>query len=168
MNKTIFLILCLFGSIVCIYGESYSDTVSVNSGWTADRISWTHELPSNYTNITSLTLIIEAYDVNFKNVVTINDITVGNLNKTGTNQWGTTTLTLDANTLQQISNAHPSSLRVTVTPYCDWIKINTSTLTMEYVVDNGQGNSSVKAPIPLFSIILSIVFMSSIIYNKIK
>ena len=168
MNKTILLILCLFGSIVCVNGESYSDTVNVNSAYTNSPISWVHTIPSNCTNITSLTIKIKAYDVDNSDYipVSINGIQIGYLNGGHNNQWDTTTLTPDSDTLKQISDTNLSSLTVEVNPGGEYMEIDTSELTIEYESDDG--GTPVKTPIPFIAIILTIAFMSSIIYYKIK
>ena len=139
MNKTILIILCLFGSIVFVNGESYSDTVSnIHPSATSSSISWVHTIPSNCTNITSLTIKIRAYDVDNSDYipVSINGIQIGYLNGGHNNQWDTTTLTPDSDTLKQISDTRPSSLTVYVgSTSNDWVGVNTSELSMEYVVD---------------------------------
>ncbi|WP_421078393.1 hypothetical protein Mjas_03535 [Methanothermococcus sp. Ax23] len=144
MNKTLLLILCLFGSIVCVNGEFYSDTLSnIHPDTTKYQISWVHTLPSNCTNITSLTIKIKAYDVDKSNYipVSINGIQIGYLNGGYNNQWDTTTLTPDANTLKQISDTHPSSLTVYVESKSDdWVGVDTSELSIEYVVDEAVLN----------------------------
>jgi hypothetical protein len=126
---------------VCVNGESYSDIVSnIHPSSTKLPISWVHTLPSNCTNITSLTIKIQAYDVDYANhiPVLINGIQIGYLDGGYNDQWHTTTLTPDANTLKQISDAHPSYLVVCVESKSDdWVGVNTSELSIEYVVDEG-------------------------------
>ena len=168
MNKTILIILCLFGSIVFVNGESYSDTVSnIHPSATSSSISWVHTIPSNCTNITSLTIKIRAYDVDNSDYipVSINGIHIGYLNVCGAS-LGTTTLTPDSDTLKQISDTNLSSLTVEVNPGGEYMEIDTSELTIEYESDDG--GTTVKTPIPFIAIILTIAFMSSIIYYKIK
>ena len=54
----------------------------------------------------------------------------------------------------------------------DWVGIRHAEIIVQYDgviipnIPNNNGGIPVKTPIPLFAIILTIVFVSSIIYNK--
>ena len=144
-NTPLLLMFCLFGIIMAVNGESYSDTLSnIHPTATKEPISWTHHLPSNCTNITSLTIKIKAYDVDKNNYIAVylNGVLVGYLDGGHNNQWSITTITPDANTLKQISDISPTSISVYVaSTSSDWVGVDTSELSITYIVDENVLNN---------------------------
>ncbi|MBO8174753.1 MAG: hypothetical protein H0Z18_05800 [Thermococcus sp.] len=134
--------------------RSYEDTqedVSDETTW--QEITWTHTLPSNYSEIIRMTFIIEAYDVDKKNYIPVyaNDVFIGYLEGGYNNKWSTTVISIrDRGTISQILEKDPHTITMRVVPdRSDWVKIGDAKLIVDYRTLTSEEESRTSAPIPL-------------------
>lgn len=132
--------------------EDIQEDVSDKTTW--QEITWTHTLPSNYSEIVRMTFIIEAYDVDKKNYIPVyaNDVFIGYLEGGYNNRWSTTVISVgDRDTISQILEKDPHTITMRVVPdRTDWVKIGDSRLIVEYrPVSGSEEETKTSAPIPL-------------------
>jgi hypothetical protein len=154
--------------------STYVDSKEDVSSTISSTITWTHELSST-ENITSISFLIIAHDVDGYNTIPVyaNNVSLGYLvgNSSYNNRDSITVFKVTGSDIDAIvGNSSTITMRVEPTS-ADWVGIPHAEMIVQYdgvIIPDNKGGAPVKTPIPLFAIILTIVVMSSIIYNKIK
>ena len=98
---------------------------------------WTHTLPEDYINISSITISIEALDVDKDNYIKVyaNGVFIGYLDGGYNDAWSWTTITItDKSLLNRITNNNVAkTLTIAVIPQKDdWVGIGDSKLKVKY------------------------------------
>jgi hypothetical protein len=168
--------LLIFALIVgVIYAEEeFTDHVDVN-GWCGlfGKITWTHDLPNNYTEITYLQINISAYTRGVAIPIYLNGVEVGSLDASWEDHHITTIEVTDPTLLQQIvGNPPATSLRVVAENggRVSQLDIYTSDLHIKYKIgnDNNSPSTITKTSIPMPAIILVTIIITIILFRKIK
>ena len=173
--------LLIFALIVgWVYAEEeFTDHVDSsqmsNGGWCGlfGRITWTHDLPNNYTEITYLQINISAYTHGKAIPIYLNGVEVGSLDASWGNPHTTTIEVTDPTLLQQIvGNPPATSLRVVAENggRVSQLDIYTSDLYIKYKTGNDDNSPSTttKTPIPTPAIIVTTIITTIILFRKIK